>query len=108
MPDRARYDPTERPPEPPRELEPEPADTRHFTAGAGEWQAWVSGKAAGGTGGYGLAMMVAVHFARAEAPDEPLFEALLPRGRFGSLYDEELRELLARATPIVLPASDQG
>jgi hypothetical protein len=89
-------------------LEPESADTRRFTAGAGEWLAWVSGKAAGGTGGYGLAMMVSVHFARAEAPDAPLFEALLPRGRFGVLYDEELRVLLAHATTIVLPGADQG
>ena len=36
-------------------------------------------------------------------PERPAREALLARSRFAGLYDDELRELLARATPIVIP-----
>lgn len=91
-------------PRPPRELDRDPAERRSFGADDGEWIAWVSGKGAWGSGAYGLGMVVAVHFARAEAPAEALREALLPRGRFAGLYDEELCALLASATPIVRDA----
>lgn len=69
----------------------------------------MAGKGAWGSGAYGLGMVVAVHFARAEAPDKPVREALLPRGRFVGLFDEELRALLASATPITAaPPSSRG
>ncbi len=92
------------PPRPPRELESDPVERRAFEGEGGEWVAWVSGKAAWGSGAYGLGMVVAVHFAKADAPDQPVREALLARGRFGGLFDEELRALLAGAVPIVTGA----
>ncbi|NLG61930.1 MAG: hypothetical protein GX539_06760 [Candidatus Cloacimonetes bacterium] len=61
----------------------------------------MAGKGAWGSGAYGLGMVVAVHFAPATAPHLPEREALLARGRFAGLYDEELRELFEKATPIV-------
>lgn len=88
------------PPRPPHELEPSPDCVHHFSADGQDWVARVAGKGAAGTGAYGLGMMEAVHFAAASDPDRPLFETLLARGRFLHLYDEELRALLARATPI--------
>jgi hypothetical protein len=63
----------------------------------------VAGKGASGTGAYGLGLIEAVHFFAADAPDQPLREALIPRNRFSGLFDAELAELLARATPIVVP-----
>jgi hypothetical protein len=100
--------PNEQPPDPPRELEPEPIETRQFTAQDRQWLAWVSGKSVAGSGGYGLAMMVAVHFALEDEPDRPTHEALLPRGQFAGLFDDELRTLLGRATPIVIPRTEPG
>ena len=96
-------------PRPPRELAPDPDETRTFDVDGESWTARVAGKGAWGSGAYGLGMVVAVHFARAEAPDKPLREALLPRGRFVGLFDEELRALLASATPITAaPPSSRG
>lgn len=73
---------------------------RRFVADGVEWLAWVSGKSAAGTGEYGLAMVVAVHFAPAAKPAPPRFEALLPRGRFRVLFDDELLALMRSATPV--------
>lgn len=95
--------PAEQPPAAPRELDPDPADARFFELDGVRWVATASGKAAAGTGGYGLAMLVAVHFAHADEPERPRFEALLPRGRFAHLHDDELRSLLRRAVRIVVP-----
>ncbi len=102
----AAYERSERPDGPPpraaRELEPDPAERVTFEAEGESWVAWVSGKAAGGTGGYGLGLFDAVHFAPANGPDSPLREALLARGAFVGLFEPELRFLLARARPIVI------
>lgn len=87
-------------PRPPRELDSDPAERRTFDVDGTPWIAWVAGKGAWGSGAYGLGMVVAVHFAPAAAPDKPLREALLARGRFAGLYDEELRTLFERATTI--------
>jgi hypothetical protein len=78
-------------------------DRRHFQFEGEGWLAWVSGSGALGTGALGLSPVDAVHFARLAAPDQPVREALLARGRFAGLYPEELAELLRRATPIVQP-----
>lgn len=90
-----------RPPRAPRELEPDPAERRTFTADGETWVAWVAGKGAWGSGAFGLGMVDALHFARAATPERPEREALLARGRFVGLYDEELCTLLAGATPVV-------
>jgi hypothetical protein len=68
-----------------------------------EWVALPSGASAYGTGTCGPAALEAVHFARAESANQPLFEALLPAGRFFGLYDEELVALLESAIRIVEP-----
>ncbi len=108
MPAAPPVHPAERPPAAPRELETDPPGRRTFQAGEDEWVCWVSGKSASGTGPYGLGMVVAVHFAPANSSERPRFEALLERGRFVGLFDEELRRLLARAIPIVEPERGDG
>lgn len=75
--------------------------TRRFVHDEQEWLAWPSGMSAYGTGTLGPASIEAVHFARSEAPETPLFEALLPAGVFFGLYDEELTGLLLTATKVV-------
>lgn len=65
-----------------------------------EWVVRAAGAGAYGTGPRGRARLVAVHFYRAEAPDEPVREALVGAGRFPHLRPEELRTLFDRATPI--------
>jgi hypothetical protein len=87
-------------PTPPHELDADPAGRRLFEADDGSWVAWVAGKSTWGSGGYGLGMVVAIHFARADAPEQALREMLVARGRVEGLFDDELRELLASATPI--------
>ena len=77
-----------------------------FEAEGKSWIARVAGKGAAGTGAYGLGLIEAVHFFAAEAPDRPIREALIARSRFGGLYEAELADLLARATPIVVPETD--
>jgi hypothetical protein len=89
------------PPQPPRELEPAAGWCRAFDVEGTEWIARAAGRGAGGTGSYGLGMLEAVHFAHAEAPSTPLFEALVAAGRLAFLYDDELRSLLHTATRIV-------
>ncbi len=82
-----------------------PFDRPHetFPADGTEWVAYVSGRGAYGTGHWGLAAVQAVHFAKAEAPSVPLFEALLPSGRFSGLFESELLELFRNAQRIVVP-----
>lgn len=90
-----------RPPAPPRELDRGTAGERQFMAEDCSWVARIAGKGACGTGSYGLGLVDAVHFCDGAEPDVPLREALLAHGRFESLFDAELVNLLARATPIV-------
>jgi hypothetical protein len=87
-------------PDPPQPAELQDDVDRTFDAGGRRWIARRSGKAAWGTGAYGLGLVDAVHFYDATDPSRPLFEALLASGRFPHLYDSELSELLAKATPI--------
>jgi hypothetical protein len=68
------------------------------------WLAWPSGASAYGTGVVAPATLEAVHFAHADAPETPLFEALLPAGRFWALFDQELVALLRSAVKVVDPA----
>ncbi|CAN5692798.1 hypothetical protein BH23GEM9_BH23GEM9_21150 [soil metagenome] len=88
------------PPDPPGELPREDVGERTFEHDGRRWIARLSGKGASGTGAYGLALVEAVHFADAEEPAVPLFEALLGRSRFEHLFDGELIRLLEGATPI--------
>lgn len=74
-----------------------------FTADGESWIALPAGNGAYGTGHTGLAALVAIHFVRASAPATPVFEALLPAGRFETLYESELVALFRSATRIVLP-----
>lgn len=85
---------------------------RDFVCDDVAWIAWVSGAGAYGSGAQALGHIEAVHFARHSAPDVPVLEALLPRGAFDGLFDEELIALLRSARPIVdasqLPAGATG
>jgi hypothetical protein len=81
---------------------PQPA--RRFEADGLLWLAWLSGSSAYGTGTCGPAALEAVHFAHAEAPTQPVYEALLAAGRFHGLFDDELIALLRAATRIVDPS----
>ncbi|MBI4409554.1 MAG: hypothetical protein HY561_07585 [Gemmatimonadetes bacterium] len=83
--------------------EAEPAAERRFLAEGVEWIARVAGESVYGTGAFGLAPLVAIRFSPATTPESMEREALLPRGRFEVLYDEELVELLRSAKR--LPAS---
>ena len=74
---------------------------RHFTCDGQEWFAWPSGSSAYGTGTIGPAALDAVHFARAEAPEVPVYEALVASGRFFGMFDDELVTLLKGATKVV-------
>ena len=82
----------------------EPDNPRAFQCDGLEWVAWTSGDSAYGTGVIGPAALQAVHFAHAAAPALPLFEALLPAGRFALLFDEELAALLRVSVKVVDPA----
>lgn len=66
------------------------------------WVARTAGAGAYGTGSRGTARLVAVHFYLEDDPDTPVREALVGAGRFPHLRPEELRALLASATPIEL------
>jgi hypothetical protein len=111
MTDRAPFEPTaaiepamragddEPPPPPPHGLAHDAVE-RQFTVGDRTWIARLSGRGAVGTGSYGLGLVDAVHFFSADRPDEPLYEALLARGRLAVLFDAELERLLSGATPI--------
>ena len=77
-------------------------EDREFEADGADWIARVAGRGAYGTGQRGAALLVAVHFYRADEPETPLREALLPAAAFPLLRPEELTDLLDRATPIEL------
>lgn len=73
---------------------------RSFMMDDVEWTAHIAGESAAGTGaGSAHAYLVAVQFTR-QGDAYPSREALLPRGRFEHLYDDELRELLKSARPL--------
>jgi hypothetical protein len=91
------------PPSPPHELPRTGASDRRFEHGGRAWLARLAGKGACGTGSYGLGLVEAIHFHDAADPNRPLREALLARGRFESLFDDELVRLLTDAVPIVTP-----
>jgi hypothetical protein len=78
-------------------------EERELDADGELWLARLAGAGGAGTGHHGCASIAAVHFFRAAEPDRPLREALLAGGRFPWLHEVELRELWARATPIVIP-----
>lgn len=77
-----------------------PGSRRLSTDGV-DWVAWVSGTGTAGTGSHGLGLLDAVHFAPAANGDRRKHrEALLERGRFPNLFDEELLTLFRGATPL--------
>lgn len=88
------------PPAPPHELTHNEACERQFVHEGNEWIARLGGRGACGTGSYGLGLVEAIHFCAAAEPARPLREALIARGRFESLYDTELADLLRTARPI--------
>jgi len=75
---------------------------RRFDAGGETWIARPAGESAIGHGAGARAYLVAVRFYR-PGDHVPVSEVLIPRGRFEALYDEELAELLGRATPLEPP-----
>lgn len=88
------------PPTPPHELAHETAVVHEFEHEGRRWIARLGGKGACGTGSYGLGLVDAVHFVDPDSPDRPLREALLPFGRFESLYRAELIDLFAISRPV--------
>ena len=78
--------------------------TRVFECDGVQWVVWASGASAYGTGVQAPAALEAVHFAQARAPAVPLYEALLPAGRFWQLFDAELAALLRAAVKVVDPS----
>jgi hypothetical protein len=90
------------PPAPPHELRHEPAIERQFMHESRMWIARLGGKGACGTGSYGLGLVEAVHFFEPSEPERPLREALVARGRFEGLFDEELIRMLTSARPIAV------
>jgi len=78
---------------------------RSFRCDDLEWVAWSSGTGAYGTGVWGLGNVEAIHFARADAADVPVFEALVAAGGFDGLFDEELLRIFREARPVVDPAT---
>jgi hypothetical protein len=96
--------PAEVPVDGPLEAPPGPdAAERRFEHGGRTWVAGVAGVGSVGTGRIALGLVDAIHFRDAAEPGRPLREALLARGRFESLYDEELGRLCDGATPIPQP-----
>jgi hypothetical protein len=81
----------------PHELPHDEPERRRFATADGEWLAWLAGRSVGGTGSYNLALLEAVHFARAEQPAQALREALVARGQFECVSDSELAQIWAIA-----------
>ncbi len=77
---------------------------REFEFDGAVWVAWPSGGGAYGTGALGLGAVQAIHFARKETPETPLYEALLAAGAFETLFDDELSAVFRIARKIVDPA----
>jgi hypothetical protein len=71
-----------------------------FTADGEAWLARAAGEGCYGTGRRGVARLMAVHFFRVEAADEPVLEALVPAAAFGELGEREWVEVWSGATPI--------
>jgi hypothetical protein len=85
------------------EAEPAFASTeRTFEMDGADWIARPAGMGCYGTGRSGMALVQAVHFYRADAPDRPVREALLPAARLQHLAQTELRAIFSGATPIEL------
>ena len=80
-----------------------PPPSRSFRCDGQDWLAWPSGSSAYGTGTCGPAALEAIHFAKADTPDQPAFESLLAAGRFYGLFEDELVTLLRGATRIAEP-----
>jgi hypothetical protein len=78
-----------------------PAERRLIVAGE-EWIVRSGGTGAAGTGSEGLAIVEAIHFYRS-GELRPRFEALIARGRWTDLFDEELAALLGSAVPVAPP-----
>lgn len=76
------------------------ATERAFMADGEGWLARPAGEGAIGSGRVGSGSVAAVHFFLASEPTRPLREGLVPRGRFAGLFEAELVELWAGATPI--------
>lgn len=76
---------------------------RWFSCAGEEWGARVSGQGVGGTGFLAIVAWEAVHFCRPDAPQTPVREALVARGRFPGLFDTELCDLLRASVAIVRP-----
>lgn len=77
-------------------------EARAFTHAGRTWTARLAGNGMAGTGRLGFGLVQAVHFFR-DGAEHPSFEALIPRGRFHGLFDDELRQLLRDARPIPAP-----
>ncbi len=75
---------------------------KRFRHGEEEWLARIAGQSAYGTGGRGMAYLVAVHFLRAVDDTTPLKEVLIPAARFRGLSEPELQTLLDEAVTIDL------
>lgn len=85
-------------PEPP--AAPAPPPERSFTADGVEWIARIAGEAVVGKGAMTTGAIVAVHFHRADDPERPLRQTLLPRGHFEGLGEDELIALFRSARPL--------
>ncbi|HEX7049278.1 MAG TPA: hypothetical protein VF188_03615 [Longimicrobiales bacterium] len=77
--------------------------SQRFVMDGEDWLAQVAGAGLGGSDALAVPALVAVRFFRAADPDVPVREALLPPGRLGTLFDEELRALFLSARPIEPP-----
>lgn len=75
------------------------ADERHLEVDGVRWVVRPGGRAAAGTGRYGLALIEAVHFYR-PGESRPRFEALLAAGQWRQYHDVELAGLLRTAVPV--------
>ncbi|HEY8376767.1 MAG TPA: hypothetical protein VIK91_09775, partial [Nannocystis sp.] len=77
---------------------PVPPPERSFTDDGVEWIARIAGEAVVGKGAMTTTgAIAAVHFHRADDPERPLRYALLPRGHFERLGEDELIALFRSA-----------
>lgn len=92
-----------------RQVAPErgamPSNERRLTIGGKDWVASLVGEIAVGSGELGVAYLDVIHFHPAatgagEGRRGSPREALIPRGRFEFLYDEELIESFRAARPL--------
>lgn len=90
--------------DPDRSVPSPPGPERYFLMDGEVWIARQVGEARVGSSALGAAAIVTIRFYHAAEPDRPLKEALLPRGRFELLYDEELRALFHAARRLDTPS----